>query len=145
MEKLEEHDSDVILHLAALPIANVSNMYPAEARQNILDGTLTLLDVLWEVNFAFERVFYTSSSMVYGDFPTDDEDNFVPASEDDPSRPLGIYGSMKLSGEHMTRAYSERFDMPNTIIRPSAVYGPTDCNRRVTEIFLTNALKGKPL
>lgn len=144
-ETLEEYEPDVIIHLAALPIASVSNKYPEEARQNILNGTVTLMDTLREVTFDFDRVVYTSSSMVYGDFPTDSNGNVIPAQEDDDCDPLGIYGAMKLSGEHITRAYSTRFDIPYTIIRPSAVYGPTDCNRRVTEIFLTNALKGERL
>lgn len=144
-ESLETHEPDVIIHLAALPIANVSNKYPEEARTNILDGTITLLDVLREVEFDFERVVYTSSSMVYGDFDTDGDGNILPAREDDDCSPKGLYGSMKLSGEHITRAYTERFGIPHTIIRPSAVYGPTDANRRVTEIFLTNAMKGEKL
>lgn len=144
-ESLKTHEPDIIIHLAALPIANVSNKYPEEARTNILDGTITLLDVLREVEFDFERVVYTSSSMVYGDFETDDQGNVLPAKETDDCAPKGIYGSMKLSGEHVTRAYTERFDIPHTIIRPSAVYGPTDANRRVTEIFLTNAIKGEKL
>lgn len=144
-ESLEDHEPDVIIHLAALPIASVSNKYPEEARTNILDGTITLLDVLSEVEFDFDRVVYTSSSMVYGDFNTDNDGNILPAREDDNCSPKGLYGSMKLSGEHITRAYTERFDIPHTIIRPSAVYGPTDANRRVTEIFLTNAMKGEKL
>jgi nucleoside-diphosphate-sugar epimerase len=144
-ETLEEHEPDYIIHLAALPIANVSNKYPEEARRNIFEGTITLMDVLREVDFDFERVVYTSSSMVYGDFPQDDEGNIIPVREDDDCTPLGLYGSMKLSGEHVTRAYAHRFSIPYAIVRPSAVYGPTDCNRRVTEIFLTNALKGEKL
>lgn len=144
-ETLSTHEPDYIIHLAALPIANISNKYPEEARGNIFEGTITLMDVLREVDFEFERVVYTSSSMVYGDFPQDEDGNIVPAREDDDCEPLGIYGSMKLSGEHVTRAYSHRFGMPYSIVRPSAVYGPTDCNRRVTEIFLTSALEGERL
>lgn len=144
-ESLQTHEPDYVIHLAALPIANVSNKYPEEARRNILDGTITLLDVLREVEFDFQRVVYTSSSMVYGDFPQTDAGDIIPASEGDDCSPVGLYGSMKLSGEHITRAYSHRFDFAHTIIRPSAVYGPTDCNRRVTEIFLMNALEGERL
>jgi len=144
-ETLEQYEPDVIIHLAALPIASVSNTYPEEARRNILDGTITLMDTLREVTFDFDRVIYTSSSMVYGDFPTDSNGDVIPVREDDECNPRGIYGAMKLSGEHVMRAYATRFDIPYTIIRPSAVYGPTDCNRRVTEIFLTNALKGEKL
>lgn len=142
---LEECDPDVILHLAALPIANVSNKYPTEARTNILDGTITLMDVIREADVDIDRVMYTSSSMVYGEFPTDEDGEVLPASEDEDCEPVGIYGSMKLSGEHITRAYGHRFGIPWTIVRPSAVYGPTDANRRVSEIFLTRALQDKPL
>jgi nucleoside-diphosphate-sugar epimerase len=142
---LEKYEPDVIIHLAALPIANVSNKYPKEAQTNILDGTITTLDVLREVEFEYDRFVYASSSMVYGEFPTNDNGEILPAAEDELCSPIGIYGSMKLSGEYITKAYGHRFGIPWTIIRPSAVYGPTDCNRRVTEIFLTNALEGKPL
>lgn len=138
-EILEEYRPTNIIHLAALPIANVSNKYPYEARKNILDTTLTLMDTLRDVNFDFDRVIYTSSSMVYGDFDK------IPAGEDDNYSPLGMYGAMKLAGEHIVRAYGNRFDMPYTIIRPSAVYGPTDCNRRVTEIFIRRAMNGETL
>ena len=41
--------------------------------------------------------------------------------------------------------FSKQYGIKYTIIRPSAVYGPTDVNRRVTQIFIENALKGKPL
>lgn len=144
-EKLEKNEPDIIIHLAALPIANVSNKYSEEAKKDILDGIVTLLDVLKDVTFDFERVVYTSSSMVYGDFNRDEESNIIPAKEDQKCDPLGIYGAMKYSGEVVTRTYNHRFGIPYTIIRPSAVYGPTDCNKRVTEIFMENAFKGKKL
>jgi UDP-glucose 4-epimerase len=83
--------------------------------------------------------------MVYGDFRRGADGDIIPVTEEDDCDPVGIYGSMKLSGENITRAYGHRFDIPYTIIRPSAVYGPTDCNRRVSEIFLTDALEGKRL
>jgi len=142
-EKLKLFDPDIVIHLAALPIANVSNKYPEEAKRNIFDGTCTILDVLKDFNI--NRFIYTSSSMVYGDFNKDEKGNIIPAVESQHCDPLGIYGAMKLSGEIVTKAYNHRFDIPYTIIRPSAVYGPTDCNRRVTEIFVDRAMEGKRL
>ena len=144
-KSLKEYKPDVIIHLAALPIANVSNTYPEEARVNILEGTITLMDVIRELNLKIDRVVYTSSSMVYGDFLRDENGRIIPAKENQMCNPLGIYGAMKLAGEHIVKVYSKRFNIPYVIIRPSAVYGPTDCNKRVTEIFITNALKGKEL
>jgi nucleoside-diphosphate-sugar epimerase len=144
-EALEEHQPDIIIHLAALPIAGISNKYPTEAKVNILDSITTLLDVLRGVSFDFQRLVYASSSMVYGDFERDEQGSIIPASETQQCNPVGIYGAMKLSGEYMVKVYHRRFGIPFTIIRPSAVYGPTDCNRRVTEVFLSRALRGEKL
>ena len=144
-ESIKDEEPDVIIHLASLPIANISNIYPEEARRNILDGTITLLDVIRSLPFDIEKLVYTSSSMVYGDFKRDENDNIISAKENQECNPKGLYGAMKLSGEYIVKSYHNRFDIPYSIIRPSAVYGPTDCNRRVTEIFLYNALQGLPL
>ncbi len=144
-ESLLEYLPSVIIHLAALPIAGISNKYSYEAKNNILDSIVTLMDVLRETKLNIDRIIYTSSSMVYGDFCRDEKGEVLPAKEDQLCDPKGLYGSMKLAGEHIVKAYHKRFGIPYVIIRPSAVYGPTDCNRRVTEVFLTNALNGKEL
>jgi UDP-glucose 4-epimerase len=88
---------------------------------------------------AFERLVYVSSSMVYGDFVR------VPVQEEDAKDPREVYGSMKLSGELLVRAFGRLFNIEYAIVRPSAVYGPTDNNRRVLGIFLENALLRKTL
>lgn len=144
-ESLETHKPDVIIHLAALSIAGISNDYPAEAKLNIFDGTVILLDLLRTVSFSFDRFIYTSSSMVYGNFMRDQNNQIIPAVEEQKCNPIDLYGAMKLSGEHIVKVYNHRFNVPFSIIRPSAVYGPTDCNRRVTEVYLMNALLGKEL
>lgn len=142
---LEKYKPDVIIHLAALPIASISNEYPTEAKVNIFDSIVTLLDIMKGVTFNYSRTVYTSSSMVYGNFNRDENGEILPATEKDKCNPIGIYGAMKLAGEHIVQAYNYRFEMPTVIIRPSAVYGPTDSNRRVTEIFLNNAMEGREL
>lgn len=142
---IEEYKPTKIVHLAALPIANVSNDYPEEAHRHTLNTTITLLDVIRETKLPLERLLYISSSMVYGNFLRNRKGEILAAKEDQVCNPIGIYGAMKLSSELLVKAYNYRFGIPYTIVRPSAVYGPTDANRRVTEIFLTNAIEGKPL
>lgn len=133
-----EHRPTHIIHLAALPLANLSNIYTEEAVESILNSTVNLLEIIRDVDFV-ERFVFTSSSMVYGDF------QYLPADEDHPKNPKGIYGGSKYAGEVMTRAFGGRYGIDYTIVRPSAVYGPTDVNRRVSQIFVENALMGKPL
>jgi nucleoside-diphosphate-sugar epimerase len=77
--------------------------------------------------------------MIYGDFESESVD------EDAPKDPKGIYGAAKLSSELLIKAYHNLIDLPYTIIRPSALYGPRCINNRVTQIFIEKALKGDPI
>ena len=77
--------------------------------------------------------------MVYGNFLTPEVD------EDHPLDPIGIYGALKLAGEQLVIAYQQVFDLDYTNIRPSALYGPGCVSRRVSQIFIENALVGDKL
>jgi len=144
-ENLKKYKPDRIVHLAALSIAGISNNYSTEARTNIFDSTATLLETIRQLPFGIERLLYVSSSMVYGNFLRDKENNVISANEEQSCNPIDLYGAMKLSSEHLVKVYNYRFNIPYVIARPSAVYGHTDCNYRVTEIFLRNALSKLPL
>ncbi len=128
---------DCIVHFAALPLANVAIEYSEEAFSTIVGGTVNLLEILRDQNHV--KFVYISSSMVYGDFMR------VPILEEDRKEPKDIYGGMKLAGEYMVKAYAQRYRIPYSIVRPSAVYGPTDNNSRVVSTFLSNAILGKPI
>ena len=47
--------------------------------------------------------------------------------------------------ESLIKGFGTRFGIDYTIIRPSAVYGPTDANLRVSQIFVDSAFNGKEL
>ena len=129
---------DSIIHLAALPLANVALNQTEEAFSGIVQGTVNLLEILRDVS-SVKRLVYVSSSMIYGDFTQ------TPMPETGFKEPKEIYGSMKLAGEILVKGFSARYDIPYVIVRPSAVYGPTDNNRRVLQIFIENAIKGIPI
>jgi UDP-glucose 4-epimerase len=135
---LREVRPQSVIHLAAMPLANLAVEHPEEAYDSIVTGTTNLLQVCRYFD-SVERIVYVSSSMVYGDFDR------IPADEEHPTRPQEVYGGLKLCGEVITRVWANIYDLEYSIIRPSAVYGPTDNNRRVLSIFLSNALAGKPL
>lgn len=127
-----------IIHLAAMPLANLAIERPEEAVRTIVSGTMNLLELSRDLK-ELKRLVYISSSMVYGDFIK------VPAPEDHPTDPKEMYGSLKLSGELLSRAFGRLYDLDYCVVRPSAVYGMTDNNRRVLSIFLENAMNAKPL
>lgn len=135
---LKEEKPDAVVHLAALPISTASNLYSEDAMGINLVGTVNVLESIREME-SVKRFIYASSSMIYGNF------EYSPADEKHPTNPLDVYGGTKLSGEILTKVFSKQYGIKYIIIRPSAVYGPTDVNRRVTQIFIENALRGKPL
>ena len=138
---IKKYKPEVIYHTAALPLAKVSNVNADEAKQGSIDSTINLIDA---VNISLKenelkRFVYISSSMVYGDF----KKNTV--MEDDTKRPKEAYGVMKYCGEKITEGLCKLYGLKYSIIRPSAVYGPTDMNRRVSQLFVEGARKNKKL
>lgn len=130
---LDELKPDVIVHLAAVAHANMANKDPYSTFDHSLR---TLENVLDYARHGKAHLVFFSSSMVYGNFP----DGYV--TEESPCDPIGIYGALKFSGEKMIIAYNQVFDLPYTIIRPSALYGERCVSRRVGQIFIENALRG---
>ena len=46
---------------------------------------------------------------------------------------------------YLVKAYNQIFDLPYTIVRPSALYGERCVSRRVGQIFIENAIQGKDI
>jgi len=129
-----------IFHLSALPLAKLDNLNAEEALEGTVMSTTNILEILGGFDdYKPKKFVYASSSMVYGDFLTD------VATEDHPTKPKEIYGTMKLAGEIVARGLGSFHKIPYTIIRPSAVYGPTDMNRRATQIFIEKAMNGETI
>jgi UDP-glucose 4-epimerase len=135
---MTEWEPDAVIHLAALPSAKESTMYPTEALQTNVDGTLSVLEGVKACG-TVKRFVFTSSSFVYGHFQR------PIADEEHPTQPIDVYGGTKLTGEILTKSYANAHGFEFVIVRPSAVYGFGDANRRVTQILIENAITGKPL
>ena len=123
---------DIIIHLAAVSHANRSNKDPHTTFDHSLRTLENTLDYAKEFK---THVIYMSSSMVYGNFETKE------VNEDSQCKPIGIYGTLKFAGELMVKSYNQVFDLPYTIIRPSALYGERCVSRRVGQIFIENAIQ----
>jgi nucleoside-diphosphate-sugar epimerase len=127
------HKPEVIIHMASFPRQKVVNANPAWGARVMMEGLINVCESAKK--HRVERVVYISSSMVYGDF----EDQVL---EDDPCRPIGQYGIMKLAGEDLVKDYHRRGCFDYAIIRPSAVYGPLDVEDRVVAKFMLTAMRG---
>ena len=87
-----------------------------------------------------QHFVFFSSSMVYGNFHGRGGRPRTSRCE-----PIGIYGALKLGGEKLVIAYNQVFDLPYTIVRPSALYGQRCVSRRVGQVFIENALAASTL
>ena len=133
---LKEIKPQVIVQLAAVSHAGRSNKDPYSTFDHSMR---TLENALDYARTEAEHFVFLSSSMVYGNFESPE------VTEDHPLNPIGIYGALKLGGEKLVIAYQQVFNLSYTIVRPSALYGPRCVSRRVGQIFVEEALAGRPL
>jgi len=143
IQLLLKYKPTYIFHLAALPLAKLDNLNSEEALEGSVATTVAIIEYLGllKKNKVYEpkKFIYASSSMVYGDFQK------KVIEENHQKKPKEIYGTMKLAGEVITKGLCEFYGIKFNIVRPSAVYGPTDMNRRVSQIFIDKALNGEIL
>lgn len=129
---------EVIVHLAAVAHQTESQKSAHSTFDHSLRTLENALDIA--VNLKVRRFVYFSSSTVYGDWPLSGV-----VSENDPCKPKGIYGALKLAGEGIVRAYGREYGLEYVIIRPSALYGPGCISGRVIQRFIESALTGHDL
>jgi nucleoside-diphosphate-sugar epimerase len=130
---VNKHQPGVIIHMASFPRQKVVNANPAWGSRVMSEGLINICESAKK--HGVSRVVYISSSMVYGDF--DDQ-----VEEDYDCRPIGQYGILKLTGEDIVKDYHRRGAFDYAIIRPSAVYGPLDVEDRVVAKFMLGAMRG---
>lgn len=135
-QTIKDINPEYIVHLAAVSHSNRSNKDP----HSTFDHSFRTLENVLDISKTkIKKLIYLSSSMVYGNFKKDI------VCENDICDPLGIYGTLKYSGELIVKAYQQVFGLPYVIIRPSALYGERCISRRVSQIFVENALSGKEI
>jgi nucleoside-diphosphate-sugar epimerase len=123
---------EVIVHLAGLPMARVADQYKEEMEPINMQGTLNTVNVFEESTA--RRLVYTSSSMSYGHFKQH------PQGEDSMLDPINDYGACKASGEYFVKLTSKEW----VIVRPTSVYGFSDCANRITQLLMDRAYSNQP-
>ena len=115
-------DIDVIYHLAAINGTKYFYEIPDKVLHVNLKGTLNLME--WCRTTNVKRIFFSSSSEVYGFpsiFPTPET---FPLSIPDPTNPRFSYSSSKISGETIIINFSKSVGLDYTIGRLHNAYGP---------------------
>lgn len=103
-----------IIHLAAITDVDYCQKNPQKCFEINVIGTQKILDIGRKKQAKF---MFLSSSHVFG------KPHKIPILEDDPKKPLSIYGGSKLSAEILCELYSKNFGMDISIIRLFSVFG----------------------
>lgn len=128
-----------LVHLSAISSAVTAEAMPGLAYDLQINTLRNLLELCRTKNAEVGQIVFMSSSTVYGDFETPSVDETVRP------QPRGVYANGKYIGERMVREAKRLYGIHHTIIRPSALYGIRCISRRVSQIFVENALLGKSL
>ena len=106
---------DGVVHLAALWLLQCYE-YPRAAFDVNIAGTFNVLEACVKNNI--KRLVYSSSASVYGDAVEE------PMTENHPYNNWTFYGATKIAGEHMLKAFHQRYGLEGVGLRYMNVYGP---------------------
>lgn len=106
---------DAVIHLAALWLLQCYE-FPRAAFDVNIRGTFNVLEACVANNV--KRLVYSSSASVYGDAVEE------PMAEDHPYNNWTFYGTTKIAGEHMFKAFHKRYGLEGVGLRYMNVYGP---------------------
>lgn len=147
----EQHQPDVVMHLAAESHVDRSIDGPAEFIQTNVVGTAVLLEAarsywkeLQQQDTAKAEAFrfhHISTDEVYGDLEGTD-DLFTEETSYAPSSP---YSASKASSDHLVRAWQRTYGLPTLVTNCSNNYGPFHFPEKLIPLMILNALAGKPL
>ncbi len=140
MEELfRDEKFDVVNHLAAQMDVRRSVADPVfDASVNVL-GVLTLLECC--IRTGVTRVVFSSTGgAIYG------EQDYFPADEAHPTRPISPYGVAKLTTENYLFYYRAVHGLQSVVLRYANVYGPRqnpEGEAGVVAIFVNKLLRGE--
>jgi len=107
---------DVVFHFAANPEVRLSTTEPIVHFNENVVATFNVLE--WARQTGVRTVVFASSSTVYGDA------DVIPTPEEEPYKPISVYGAAKAAGEIMCATYARLFGVRCLAIRYANVVGP---------------------
>jgi len=130
---------DVVDHHAAQMDVRRSVDDPIFDAQNNILGTINLMQA--SVKHGVKKfIFISTGGAIYG------EQDYFPADEEHPTRPLSPYGITKLTGEKYLHFYHQTYGLKYVILRYANIYGPRQNphgEAGVVAIFSTKLLAGE--
>ncbi len=138
LKLFEDERFDVVDHHAAQMDVRLSVADPIYDANNNIIGTINLLQAAVKTGVK-KFIFISSGGAIYG------EQDYFPADEEHPTRPVSPYGITKLSGEKYLYFYHHVYGIQFVVLRYSNVYGPRQNPKGeagVVAIFTSRMLNG---
>lgn len=135
------NDIDTVYHLAAINGTKFFYEIPEKVLQVNLGGILNIME--WLKKTETKRIFFASSSEVYGfpsKFPTPET---LTLSIPDPTNPRFSYSSSKITGEIIIINFARKYEIDYTIGRLHNAYGPKMGFEHVIPEFIRKAVKNE--
>jgi UDP-glucose 4-epimerase len=107
---------NLILHCAGSASVHDSAANPHAAFQSTVDSVMNVLEFI-RLYSPKSKLVYVSSAAVYG------VKKHFPISEDEASKPISVYGELKMSAENLCQMYARLYGLSILIVRPFSVYG----------------------
>lgn len=131
------YNFDYVFHYAAMVGVKRTLENPISVLEDI-EGIKNILSL--SKNSGIKRVFYSSSSEVYGEpFEIPQNENTTPLNSRLP------YAIVKNVGEAFFKSYQQEYGLDYTIFRFFNTYGPNQSEDFVVPRFLKAALKNEPI
>lgn len=121
---LTDVDALVEVFEGAQYIFHIAGVVKSKKKEGFYKGNVDTTDRVLQAASRVEgikRIMITSSLAAAG--PSDFGEA---ADEQTPCTPINAYGKSKLAQEQLAKNYAEKQQLPITIVRPPAVYGPRD-------------------
>lgn len=116
-EKIRQGKFDVIVHLAAQTMVDVSIKDPEfDASENVM-GTVNILEAAR--HSGVKRVIFASTAAAYGDV-TEEQ---LPIREEEKLAPMSFYGLTKVTVEKYLQLYHDLYGLDYVALRFANVYG----------------------
>lgn len=114
---LQEHRAEAVIHFAASSLVGESVSDPAKYMENNVGGTLSLLRAMLKAGV--KKLVFSSTAATYG------EPEFMPLTEDHPTKPTNPYGLTKRFMEQAMEAYSAAYGLRFVALRYFNACGAT--------------------
>lgn len=144
--QIKKHQSEVLIHCAALAHEGLSNFSPSLITKNIYEASVATFSAA--IAAGVKRIIFMSSMARYGDFDKD-AGYGPPFDEDFTPNPADPYGIAKVAAEQTLISLCKLHDVEYVILVPHNIIGPRqkydDPFRNVASIMINRALQNKPL